>query len=153
MNEEIINESIKTPGFLKGFIYGVVSTITIILLILTPIIGFILKNFSFKEITTYIYEAGKNKETVEKDKEIFIELNNKIRILEEANNSYKIDNDILKEESNNIQKINVLIANYDKKYENISYDNSYQNYHKRTTENGRAIPLMSKFLKYLIILF
>ncbi|MFW0701439.1 hypothetical protein ACN09M_00320 [Aliarcobacter butzleri] len=130
MNEEIINESIKTPGFLKGFIYGVVSTITIILLILTPIIGFILKDFSFKEITTYIYEAGKNKETVEKDKEIFIELNNKIRILEEANNSYKIDNDILKEESNNIQKINVLIANYDKKYENISYDNSYENYHK-----------------------
>lgn len=133
MNEKIINEAVKTPGFLKGIVYGIVSTITIILLVLSSIMGFVLKDFSFKEITNYIYEAGKNKETVEKDKEIFIELNNKIKILEEANNSYKIEIDILKEESDKSKNIYVLIDGYDKKYGNISYNNannSFENYHK-----------------------
>lgn len=130
MNENIINESIKTPGFLKGFISGVVSTITIMLLILTPIMGFVLKDFSLKEIATYIYKAEKDKETVEKNKELFITLNNKIKNLEEINNSCKIDNDILKKESTNIQKINTLIDNYYKKYGDISYNDASIDYNK-----------------------
>ena len=131
MNETIINESVKNPGFFKGFLYGIGTTITTILIILSPIIAFILKDTSFKELKTYIYEAEKNKEIVEKNKEIFEELNNKIKKLEEINNSYKVNADIAKEQHENIEKINTLINDYNKKYGEISYYNS-ADYNKYT---------------------
>lgn len=120
----IIEEAIKTPGFIKGYLLGILSIISGIIILLTSLATFVFKDFSFKDITTYIYETEKNKEMI-------VQLNNKINNLKERNNSYQSDNNTLKikiknftENSNNINQITALINNFNKKYEDILYNNS-----------------------------
>jgi hypothetical protein len=125
--ENIAEGASRQPGFIKGFVYGGLLTLTITGVVTFGIGSVFLKDFSLNNLFTYISENTQYKMQIQNFQEKLKNQNKEIALLSSKEHDILIENKNLKFKLNKLQKVKEMIAKYKSKHGeiDITYSNEY----------------------------